>query len=143
MTVTQLWRFPWFGGAVLIAFGFLFLSGCSSTCGIMLVSSGRTQRPSPQQFAAIKQELAPKLKAQRLELVSDLSSAELIATIEFVPRSDMPDVLDVILRDLGPNPFARSPASLGAWVSPSMQQSNREQDAAMRNSGGSVPGSYR
>jgi hypothetical protein len=109
----------------------------------MLVSAGKTQRPSAQQFAAIKQELAPNFKARGLKLVSDLSNADLVATIELAPRPNMPELVDIILMDLGPNRYARASASPPVWVSPSMQEQNREQELAMKNSGGSVAGSTR
>lgn len=112
------------------------LGGCIGTglkgkrCLLLLLVDGHQVRPTYAQFQAIDKALGPQLLEQRgLVLIHDIYEAEMVATVEIVPRQSDPSQTDLILRDVTENTATRAE---DVRYSPSIIESIREHNEAFR-----------
>ena len=92
--------------------GVVLLSGCANsgaagpkTCGMILLLDGKHIHPSAGQFGAVEQKLGLEFTNRGLQLVPEITSADLIATIECRTVPDRPGMMDLIVRDIASNTF--------------------------------------
>lgn len=111
--------------------------GCASaktgprTCAMILLIDGKHVFPSMKQYSAIEQKVAPQFTRRGLNLVPEITSADLIATIECRVQPGAPEFTDLVVRDIASNTFigrAASPPSMAEF--PSLRSAEMEQEKA-------------
>ena len=115
----------------------MLFGGCASTksgprtCAMILLIDGKHVFPSMKEYSAIKGKVAPEFTRRGLNLVSEITSADLIATIECRVQPGTPEFTDLVVRDIASNTFpgrTASPPSMAEF--PSLRAAEMEQEKA-------------
>jgi hypothetical protein len=118
--------------AIAIQLGCVSPGAKVRTCGVVLLVDGQQTWPSVKQFQAIQRALGDEFERRSLKLVPDITSSDLLATIECRPRPENDAQTDLIVRDVTVNTFTATSPKSNAVRHPSLEQVEWEQAQAMR-----------
>ncbi len=113
----------------------LATAGCTSSqlkgqrCTVILLVGGHQVRPTYEQFKAIDKALGPAMEQRGLVLIHEINEADMVATVEVVPRQSDPSQTDLFVRSITQNDISRAD---DARFSPSIIESIREHNEAFR-----------
>jgi hypothetical protein len=126
---SRLWLLLFAGLVLSLSSGCISSSAKGTRCAVVLLVSGHQVRPTFAQFQAIDQALGPSMAQRGLVLIHEMHEAEMLATIELVPRQEDPSRTDLVVREVSTNDYVRTDDSR---FSPSIIESIREHNEAFR-----------
>lgn len=114
-------------GAILIASGCVGPVREPETCGVLLVRDGKHVIPSEVEFGKMEKKLRLFLADHGLSLVRDLSRAQKVATVAYLPDPLKPGEGELVVRDISANSYT---ANRGAGRSRDVSDVNASRDAS-------------
>ncbi len=112
---------------ILIASGCVGRVGKSETCGVLLVRDGKHVIPSEVEYGKMETKLGLFLADHGLSLVRDLSRAQKVATVAYVPDPLKPGEGELVVRNISTNSYT---PNRGAGRSREVSDVNASRDAS-------------